>query len=177
MDTNPLSCLPSRVTPNEVWSRCKAWGLLLKVAGNENEGTDSKEEDTNSEDEAFLLSELLDLNRRVKENAREGQKIVAKGGPKTSFTVGQFVTFAIPPKNRLSTEATSLPRRVIKVVRNAYALLSAQGPLKGLHQASTFRLVLNRVAFNIPESCDDKAKKLTLPQAITLSNNRKSILA
>jgi hypothetical protein len=55
--------------------------------------------------------------------------MVKKGGPKRTFILGQFVLLAIPLKNRLSTKASRLPCRVIKVVRNAYGLLSAQGPL------------------------------------------------
>lgn len=139
MNTIPLSCLPSRVTPNKVWFGCKAWGLSLKVLDNGGEVIDSEdgeeeEEEPNSEDEAFLLSELSELNRRVVEkNVWVAEKMVAQGGPKTSFTVGQFVTLAIPPKNRLSIEVCRLPCRVIKIVRNAYALLCSHGLLKGLH--------------------------------------------
>ena len=68
MNTTPLSCLPSRVTPDEIWFGRKAWGPSLKVRDNRdeitdsNEGEEEEEEDPNSEDEAFLLLELLELN-------------------------------------------------------------------------------------------------------------------
>jgi hypothetical protein len=132
----------------------------------------------NSEDEGFLLTELSELNQRVlAKNSREAKKMIKKGGPKRTFTVRQFFMLAIPPKNRLSAEASRLPCRVIKVVRNAYALLSAHGPLQGLHQGSTLKAVLDGVTFDIPEAVDDKTKRITLPHAVTLSNNRKSIAA
>jgi hypothetical protein len=183
MNNTTLSCLPARVTPNEVWFGRKAWGPSLKVADSEGE-TDSEDEDSeeeeqlNSEDEAILLSGLSDLSKRVMEkNAKNGEKMVKKGGIKKTYIVGQLVLLAIPPKNRLSTEATRLPCRVIKVVRNAYALLSAHGPLQGLHQGSTLKAVLDGVTFGIPETVGDKVKRITLPSAVTLSNNRKSITA
>jgi hypothetical protein len=68
MNTTPLSCLPSRVTLNEVWFGRKAWGPSLKIPDSDAEGEDSEvesieeEEDLNSEDEGFLLSELSELN-------------------------------------------------------------------------------------------------------------------
>jgi hypothetical protein len=68
MNTTPLSCLPSRVTPDEVWFGRKSWGPSLKVrdSGDEttesDEGKEEEEEDPNSEDEAFLLIKLLELN-------------------------------------------------------------------------------------------------------------------
>jgi len=139
---------------------------------------DQEEEDPNSEDETFLLVELLKLNRRVTEkNVQVAEKMVTKGGSKTTFAIGQFVTLAIPPKNRLSTEASRLPCRIVRSIRGAYGLLCAHGSLKGLHQASTLKAVLDSVTFNIPETVTPKVKKLTLPQAVTLSNNRKSIAA
>jgi hypothetical protein len=110
-------------------------------------------------------------------NVRVVELMVVKGGPKTSFTVSQFITLAIPPKNRLSTEATRLPCRIIKKVHNAYALLCTKGLLKGLHQASTLKAVLDSVTFDIPDSPPPQSKKLTIPQAVTLTNNRKSIAA
>jgi hypothetical protein len=110
-------------------------------------------------------------------NVRVAELMVVKGGPKTSFTIGQFVTLAIPPKNRLSTEASRLPCRIVRSIRGAYALLCAHGLLRGLHQASTLKAVLDGVTFDIPESVPPQTKKLTLPQAVTLSNNRKSITA
>jgi hypothetical protein len=110
------------------------------------------------------LSELSELNCWVMEkNVRVAEKMVVKGGPKTSFIVGQFVTHAIPPKNRLSTEACRLPCRVVKIIRNAYALMCSHGLLRGLHQASTLKAVLDGVTFNIPESVPPQTKKLTLP--------------
>jgi hypothetical protein len=158
MNTTPLSCLPLRVTLNEVWFGRKAWGPSLKVLDNGDQGTDSEEgeeeeEELNSEDEAFLLFELSELNRQVMEkNIRVIKKMVAKGGPKTTFTIGQFVTLAIPLKNRLSTEACRLPYRIVKIVKSAYALLYTHGLLKGLYQASTLKAVLDGVTFDIPES-------------------------
>ena len=68
MNTTPLSCLPSRVTPNEVWFGRKAWGPSLKIPNLDAEEEDSEvestkeEEDLNSEDEGFLLLELSKLN-------------------------------------------------------------------------------------------------------------------
>jgi hypothetical protein len=85
-------------------------------------------------------------------NVQVTELIVVKGGPKTSFIVGQFVTLAILPKNRLSTEASRLPCRIVKIVQNAYALLCAHGLLKGLYQAFTLKAVLDNVTFNIPKS-------------------------
>ena len=62
-------------------------------------------------------------------------------------------------------------------MRNSYPLLTAHGPLQGLHQGSTLKAVLDGVTFNIPRTVDEKVKRITLPQAVTLSNNRKSISA
>ena len=68
INTTSLSCLPSRVTPDEAWFGRKAWGPSLKVQDNRDEITESDEgeeeevEDPNSEDEAFLLIELSELN-------------------------------------------------------------------------------------------------------------------
>jgi len=71
----------------------------------------------------FLLLELSELNCRVAEkNVKVTEKMIAKGGPKTTFTVRQFVTLAIPSKNRLSTEGNRLTCRIVKSVRDAYAL-------------------------------------------------------
>jgi hypothetical protein len=88
----------------------------------------------------------------MEKNIRVIEKIVAKGGPKTTFTIGQFVTLAIPLKNRLSTEACRFPYRIVKIVKSAYALLYTHGLLKGLYQASTLKAVLDGVTFNIPKS-------------------------
>jgi hypothetical protein len=68
-----------------------------------------------------------------KKNAYKAKKIIKKGGEKTSYILSQFVTLAILPKNRLSTEATCLLARITKVIRNAYALLIIYSPLKGLY--------------------------------------------
>jgi hypothetical protein len=142
------------------------------------ESEQEEEEDLNSEDETFLLSELSELNRRVTEkNVKVAEKMVAKGGLKTTFTVGQFVTLAIPPKNRLLTEGSRLPCRIVKSVRGAYALLCIYGLLRGLHQGSTLKAVLDGVTFDIPETVPPKVKRLTLPYAVTLTNNRTSIAA
>jgi hypothetical protein len=141
INTTTLSYLPFKVILDEVWFGRKAWGPLLKVMDNGDEITDfdesdqEKEEDPNNEDETFLLSELLELNRRVTEkNVKVTEKMVVKGGPKTTFIVGQFVTLVIPPKNRLSTEGNRLPCRIVKSVRGAYTLLCIHGLLRGLHQ-------------------------------------------
>ena len=129
MNTTTLSCLPSRVTPDEIWFGRKAWGPSLKVMDNGDEITnsdegDQEEEDPNSEDETFLLAKLSELNRRVTEkNVQVAEKMVTKGGSKTTFAIGQFVTLAIPPKNRLSTEASRLPCRIVRFIRGAYGLL------------------------------------------------------
>jgi hypothetical protein len=69
----------------------------------------------------------------MEKNIRVAEKMVVKGGPKTTFIIGQFVTLAIPPKNRLLTEAYRLPYRIVKIVKSAYALLCAHGLLKGLY--------------------------------------------
>jgi hypothetical protein len=78
--------------------------------------------------------------------------MIVKGGPKTSFTISQFVTLAIPLKNRLSTEATRFPCYIIKKVHNAYALLCIKGLLKRFHQAFTLKAVLDNVTFDILDS-------------------------
>jgi hypothetical protein len=58
----------------------------------------------------------LELHRRVfLHNAKETRKLAQKGGKTLSYKVGQIV-LAIPPKNRLSIEATRLPYRILIVV-------------------------------------------------------------
>jgi hypothetical protein len=89
--------------------------------------------------------------------------MVAKGGLKTTFTVGQFVTLAILPKNRLSTEASRFPCHIVRSIRGAYSLLYTYSSLKGLYQVSTLKAVLDSVTFNIPKTVPLKIKKLTLP--------------
>jgi hypothetical protein len=51
-------------------------------------------------------------------------KIVYKGGEKLTYKAGQIVLLVIPPKNRLSIEATPLPYHILMVVKGAYTLLS-----------------------------------------------------
>jgi len=68
---------------------------------------------------------LLELHRRVfLYNAKEAGKLARKGGETLTYEVGQIVLLAIPPKNRLSIEATRLPCRILIVIKGAYTLLS-----------------------------------------------------
>ena len=166
-----MSCLPHRVTPNEVWYNRKPWSPSLQ-----GEDTDEDRElalnDTASDDET-IFSELH--KRVLTKNTQNAAKMVKMGGKHSTFTTGQLVTLAIPRKNRLSAESTRLPCRVFKVIKNAYGLICEHGTLKGLHQGSVLKPVLEGVTFNIPEIEDPRAPKLTLPGAITLHNNRMSI--
>jgi hypothetical protein len=84
-----------------------------------------------SDDEEYLLSELT---RRVAvQNTINATKLATKGGANTIYSIGQIVSLAIPPKNRLLAEATRLPYRVLKITKGAYTLLSLHGQLQGLH--------------------------------------------
>jgi hypothetical protein len=103
--------------------------------------------------------------------------MVKKGGKKVEYALGQIVLLAIPRKNRLSVEATRLPCRITKITRGAYTLLSQNGPLKGSYQGSSLVPVLTSETFGIPDQASPGAKAITLPIAVTLANNRKSILA
>ena len=70
----------------------------------------------------YMLSEL---HRRVfLYNAKEARKLVRKGGETLTYIIGQIILLAIPPKNRLSIEATRLLCRILTVVKGAYTLLS-----------------------------------------------------
>jgi hypothetical protein len=88
------------------------------------EGEDSSNVLPNDDevDPDYMLSEL---HRRVfLHNAKEARKLARKGGKTLTYKVGQIVLLAIPPKNRLSIEATRLPCRILTLVKGAYTLLS-----------------------------------------------------
>jgi hypothetical protein len=119
---------------------------------------------------------LLELHHRVfLYNAKKARKLVRKRGKTLTYVVGQIVLLAIPPKNRLSVEATCLPCRILTVVKGAYTLLSQHGPLKGRHQGSALLTIKTQEDFNIPMAPLAKAKLITLPSTVTIANNRKSI--
>jgi hypothetical protein len=103
--------------------------------------------------------------------------MTAKGGANRIYSIDQIVSLAIPPKIRLSAEATRLPYRVLKITKGAYTLLSLYGQLKGLHQESSLKAIPTNEDFSIPMEANPSKKPITLSTAITLSNNRKSILA
>jgi hypothetical protein len=129
--------------------------------------------DDDEVDPDYMLSEL---HRRVfLHNAKEARKLARKGGETLTYKVGQIVLFAIPPKNRLSIEATRLPYRILTVIKGAYTLLSQHSPLKGRHQGSTLRAIKTQEDFGIPIAPLAKAKLITLLSTVTLANNRKSI--
>jgi hypothetical protein len=100
-------------------------------------------------------------------NAKEAGKLAWKGGETLTYEVGQIVLLAIPPKNRLSVEATRLPCRILTVVKGAYTLLSQYGPLKGRHQGSTLLVIKSQENFGIPMALMAKAKLITFPSAVT----------
>jgi hypothetical protein len=87
--------------------------------------------ETVSKDKEYLLSKLT--RHVIGQNAINATKIVAKGGANKTYSIGQIVSLAIPPKNRLLAEATRLPYRVLKITKGAYTLLSLYGQLKGLY--------------------------------------------
>jgi hypothetical protein len=128
-----------------------------------------------SNDKEYLLSELT--RRIAGQNTINATKMTAKGGANRTYSVGQIVSLAIPPKNRLSAEATRLPYRVLKITKGAYTLLSLHGQLKGLHQGSSLKAIPTNEDFGILMEANPSKKPITLPAAVTLSNNRKSILA
>ena len=84
-----------------------------------NEVFDSEVVSNNKE---YLLSKLT--RRVIGQNTINATKITAKGGANRTYSIGQIVSLAIPPKNRLSAEATRLPYRVLKITKGAYTLLS-----------------------------------------------------
>jgi hypothetical protein len=136
------------------------------------------DEALSDEDNNLINEDLLELHRRVfLHNAREAVKIVRKSGEKLTYEAGQIVLLTIPLKNRLSVEATRLPYRILTVVKGAYTLLSQYSPLKGRHQGSTLLAMKTQEDFGIPIAPLAKAKLITLPSAVTLANNRKSISA
>ena len=110
-------------------------------------------------------------------NIKEAIKIVYKGSEKLIYKAGQIILLIIPLKNRLSAEATRLPCRILTVVKGAYTLLSQHGPLKGRHQGSSLLAIKTQEDFGIPMELLANAKLITLPFAVTLANNRKSISA
>jgi hypothetical protein len=127
-------------------------------------------------DDVDLDYMLLELHRRVlAHNAKEAEKMVYKGGEKLIYKAGQIVLLAIPLKNRLTVEATRLPCRILTIIKGAYTLLSQYGPLKGRHQGSSLLVMKTQEDFGIPIEPLTNAKSITLPSAVTLTNNRKSI--
>jgi hypothetical protein len=108
-------------------------------------------------------------------NAKEAEKMVCKGGKKLIYKAGQIVLLAIPLKNRLTIEATRLPCRILTIIKGAYTLLSQHSPLKGRHQGSSLLVIKTQEDFGIPIELLTNAKLITLPSAVTLANNRKSI--
>lgn len=117
-----------------------------------------------------------ELHKRVfAKNAYDAGKMVKKGGLKNVYKVGQIVLLSIPRQNRLSVEASRLPTRVTKVTKGAYTLLTQYGPLKGRYQGSSLVLVISGEDFGIPIVPEKGAKAITLPAAVTKSNNRKSM--
>jgi hypothetical protein len=178
INTTRPSGLPSHITPYEVWfGRKPIWiGFPTRdlIIASSSTATDSNIlPDDNEVDPDYML---LELHRRVfLHNAKEAGKLARKGGETLAYEVGQIVLLAIPPKNRLSIEATRLPCRILTVIKGAYTLLSQYGPLKGRHQGSTLRAITTQEDFGIPLAPLAKAKLITLPSAVTLANNRKSI--
>jgi hypothetical protein len=61
------------------------------------------------------------------------------------------------------------------MVKGVYTLLSQHDPLKGRHQGSALLAIKTQEDFNIPMAPLAKAKLITLPSAVTMANNRKSI--
>jgi hypothetical protein len=97
--------------------------------------------------------------------------MTTKGGANRIYSIGQIVSLAIPPKIRLLAEATRLPYRVLKITKGAYTLLSLYGYLKGLYQGSSLKAIPTDEDFGIPIEANPSKKPITLPTAITLSNN------
>jgi hypothetical protein len=128
----------------------------------------------NEVDPDYILSELH--HWVFLHNAKEARKLVRKGGETLTYIVGQIVLLAIPPKNRLSIEATRLLYRILTVVKGAYTLLSQYSPLKGRHQGSALLAIKTQEDFNIPIVLLAKAKLITLPSVVTMANNHKFIL-
>jgi hypothetical protein len=144
--------------------------LVEEVEGEDSSNVLPDDDEVNPD---YILSEL---HRRVfLHNAKEAGKLARKGGKTLTYKVGQIVLLAIPPKNRLSIEATRLPYRILTLVKGAYTLLSQYGPLKGRHQGSTLLAIKTQEDFGIPMAPLANAKLITLPSAVTLANNRKSI--
>jgi hypothetical protein len=64
---------------------------------------------------------------------------------------------------------------VIKIVKEAYILLSQHRQLKGSHQAFSLVPVLLGEDFDISEAAKEEAKLIALFTAVTKANNQKSI--
>jgi hypothetical protein len=75
-----------------------------------------------SDNKEYLLSKLT--RRIAGQNTINATKMTAKGGANKIYSVGQIISLAIPPKNRLSAKATRLPCRVLKITKGAYTLFS-----------------------------------------------------
>jgi hypothetical protein len=186
INTTRPSGLPSHITLYKVWfGRKLIWlGFPIYIPIIASSSTAIGIEANNDSDVLpnddeidpdYMLSELY---RRVfLHNAKEARKLARKGGETLTYKVGQIVLLAIPPKNRLSIEATRLPCRILTAVKGAYTLLSQYSPLKGRHQGSTLRAIQTQEDFGIPMAPLAKAKLITLPSTVTLANNRKSISA
>jgi hypothetical protein len=191
INTTRPSGLPSHITPYEVWfGRKPIWlgfSARIPTIASSSTATGISAAPVEADDDSDVLPDddevdpdymLSELHRRVfLHNAKEAGKLARKGGETLTYEVGQIVLLAIPPKNRLSIEATRLPCRILTVVKGAYTLLSQHGPLKGRHQGSTLRAIQTQEDFGIPMAPLAKAKLITLPSAVTLANNRKSISA
>jgi hypothetical protein len=189
INTTRPSGLPSHVTPYEVWfGRKPIWlgfpaytPIIASSSTVTGMSAAPVEDDSNilpDDDEVDPDYMLSELHRRVfLHNAKEAGKLARKGGETLTYEVGQIVLLAIPPKNRLSIEATRLPCRILTVVKGAYTLLSQYGPLKGRHQGSTLVAMRTQEDFSIPMAPLARAKLITLPSAVTMANNRKSISA
>jgi hypothetical protein len=84
---------------------------------------------------------------------------------------------AISRENRLIIKASCLLVCVIKIVKEAYTLLSSQGQIKSSYLASLLVPVLSNKDFGIPKALEKEAKPITLFVAVTKANNKKPISA
>ena len=90
---------------------------------------------------------------------------------------GWLVTLAIPSKMRQRTEAKRLLCCIVKVVKNQYTLITANGPLKGSHSASQLNPVESPDQSLVPQSWPEGTAKITINKAVQLVNNRGTIAA
>lgn len=188
MNSTSLSCLPRHTTPDEIWYGRAAWPTSLVDedesmeegcgVANSDETEEDEDRQSSSADEAVVLSEL---SRQVFiKNAKQAERMKAKGGQSHTYKKEQVVTLAIPKKNRMTAEFTRLPCIVTKVVKNSYALCCQWGHLKGLHQSGSLNPVLDGVVYNLTPPlifCSPNSPKITIAEAVTKSNNRESISA